>query len=365
MHCLRKPSLSIVTLSTLAILLLSGLVSATSLFERQSTTVPRGAFLTTYPVTGGNLQVYQSKTPHDTRQTDAVHIVTHGVDRNWGQYFTYLNDAFLSARSNGLAYATTNTLRVSVHFASTASRGVTSDQLAWTNDNNWCLGEGSSNSNTSSLTVYDDLVKKFSDKSNFPNVKIITFTGHGCGGIITQRYAAVGSVPTSIPVRFIVGNPSSMVYWTTDRSTTVDEDACPYYNSWHYGLDDFYIPYPAWNRDVTSTFRRYAGRDVRYLVSLDDTSTTNGDQLCEARLQGGAERQRRSQVYWKYIQLLTDNTKQVILNGPGDFDIEAVTGHTEFHGVKIQQKLHRLSSIGHEADAVIGSGVGQRSIFGA
>lgn len=131
---------------------------------------PVGAFGTSYQLSQGDLFVWQSKSPHNEADSEAVVIMTHGVDRNANDYFTTINDAFKSANSAGLANAPTNTLRVAPLFfdVNADSHALNDSTLAWGKNNAWCLGEGSvnpANSGLSTLSVFDELIAKFSDKT--------------------------------------------------------------------------------------------------------------------------------------------------------------------------------------------------------
>lgn len=131
---------------------------------------PGGAFGTTLKLSKGNMFAWQSKTPHQESDAEAVYIVVHGVDRNANDYFSYLNNAYLSARQEKLANAPKNSLRIAPLFfdVSADAQALNDSTLAWPADNTWATGEGSSHpkgSDLSSLSVFDQLVEKYSDRS--------------------------------------------------------------------------------------------------------------------------------------------------------------------------------------------------------
>lgn len=107
-------------------------------------------------------------------------IVTHGVDRNANDYFKYINDAFMTARSQGLARAVNDkTLRIAPMFfdAEVDAAALNKTTLAWGANNAWCVGEGSThpkNSDLSSLSVYDELLKKFSNRTSESNFALVS-----------------------------------------------------------------------------------------------------------------------------------------------------------------------------------------------
>lgn len=131
-------------------------------------TRPAGAFATNYKLSKGNLFAWQSKTPHDESEAEAVFIILHGVDRNANTYFTTLNNAYIDARDQDYTYAPENTLRIAPLFFSTNhdSAALNASTLAWNDNNGWAGGDGSthpSGSDMSSFTVFDELLTKFAN----------------------------------------------------------------------------------------------------------------------------------------------------------------------------------------------------------
>lgn len=130
---------------------------------------PGGAFGTTIPLSKGDLFVWQSKTPHNEADASSVVIVTHGVDRDANNYFTYLNNAYRTARDQNYPRADNNVLRIAPSFFATDAdaRSLNASTLAWGKDNDWAMGSGSTHpdgSNLSSLSVYDELISRYSNK---------------------------------------------------------------------------------------------------------------------------------------------------------------------------------------------------------
>lgn len=329
---------------------------------------PAYATSSTYHLSKGDLFAWTSKTPHNQRDTDSVVIISHGVDDNANDYFTYINKAYKAAQGAGMQRASGNTLRVAPLFYdadSFSSNSRNSSTLAWDANNLWCLGEGSvypENSNMSPLSVFDELIAHFADKTQFPNVKYITLVGHGCGAIITQRHASVSQKKfNGVSIRWVVGNPSSMLYFTEDRPVDFDRDSCSTFNDYHFGFNDFYIPYTH-PGSPSSTFKSYAAKDMRYLVSLDDVNPNNGDQSCEAQALGGSARKDRTLSYWKYIHLLAGDDASKYNAFPGSFDD---LDNSDFSGVTVNHQLFQFSKVGHDAQAVLQSAKAQRAIFAA
>lgn len=110
-----------------------------------------------------------------------------------------------------------------------------------------------------------------------------------------QGYAVVGNPPVrpGIDIRYVVGNPSTEVYFTTDRPTTFSPLECPPWDEWPISLNRFNTGYPQ-PGPAPTVFKRYLGRDVRYLVGLLDNG--GGDQSCQAKILGGVPRKVRRQA---------------------------------------------------------------------
>jgi hypothetical protein len=157
-----------------------------------------------------------------------------------------------------------------------------------------------------------------------------------------QRYAAVGAAePAGIHLRFVVGDPSSYLYFDETRLSSgqscSDRDHCPLtaasfsapyanaascatYDNYKYGLMGRLPPYLA-SMTTAQIRTRYSGRDVTYLVAaLDDGPTTTADYSvldigCEADAQGPiisatdpngqivnhSYRMQRALTYWHYM----------------------------------------------------------------
>lgn len=102
-----------------------------------------------------------------------------------------------------------------------------------------------------------------------------------------QRYAVVGQeAPRSdLNVRYIVGDPSTTVYWTAERSSGygVDLSQCPNANIWRYGFDRF-TGTAQGLKSPEEYFAQYIKRQVIFMIGYQDT-TLDGDEGCEAQSQ--------------------------------------------------------------------------------
>lgn len=345
-------------------------------------TRPKYASPTTYPISSGaqgtNIFAWQSKTPSDQSQTQKVYISMHGVARDADVYFTAINQAYVAARKAGLPGAQGSVLRVAPLFfdADADANKLNDTTLAWGQDNDWAaaaVSQHPESAGISSMSVLDQLVQRFSNQQSFPNVQSITFVGHGGGALLLQRYATLRPQSADdgrVALRYVVANPSTFLYLTTDRPSPVDTDTCDYYNDFYYGLDSYDIPYTADIDSPSSLFKTYVGRDVRYVVGLKDVSSVDGDQSCGARAMGGDYRKDRTLAFWKYINLLAygagRQTTASMSSFPGNFsDIQSGnTDTTDFRTDNFKHTLTQIKSVGHDATQIMTSKPGMRAIFG-
>src|SRR5690606_19937597 len=112
-------------------------------------------------------------------------------------------------------------------------------------DSGWKYGgDSTSSKKLSSFAVVDEMVRKLGDKKLFPNLTKITVVGHSAGGQFVQRYAAGGSAEgaVSVPLRYVVANPSSYMYLNGYRINASGQWAtpsgCSNYDEYRYGLQD-------------------------------------------------------------------------------------------------------------------------------
>ena len=166
----------------------------------------------------------------------------------------------------------------------------------------------------SSFTAIDLLLLYLADRQRFPNLQQIVILGHGAGGDFVQRYAAVGQAADivsqhNIPVRYIVANPASYLYFTPQRPkngkhgfSIPDPSICPDYNSYKYGLD--HLNDYARRSGGNAIKLRYVTRNIVYLLGeAVPTTDTTPDSNCGAILQG-VNRLVRAENYAQYLDML-------------------------------------------------------------
>ena len=286
---------------------------------------PPGSYLASLPIRdGAQMATYLTRSVKRRQSKHAI-IVIHGSLRDADNYWSVMNATVMAQIQAGNPNVDPNVVIAAPLFYSTnLNKGeYTSSQLAWGDINVWQAGEQSNHPkgvSVSSYEVMDNLIRYFSDKSRFPQIQNITVAGHSGGAQVSARLAAVLPSLPNVHVRFLVGDPSSNVYYTHDRPITntsmVDKAHCSLYNTWRYGFDKFDIK-PYAGHEPTRYFRNYASRDVVNLAGLLDVEN-NGDQECMALLQGGTQRVQRNLAFWKYINLL-GGTNLDVSGYPGNF----------------------------------------------
>lgn len=168
----------------------------------------------------------------------------------------------------------------------------------------------------SAFDVLDAIVRRFADRSRFPAMKEIVMVGHSAGGQLIQRYAVVGRAPDSVslPVRYVVANPSSYVYFNRERP--VAHEGCPKFDDWKYGFEN--VP-PYVNGSPQAYESRYVERNVTYLLGQLDIDPHHPvlDRSCPAEAEG-AYRLIRGRNYVRYLKKRHPRgTKQTEAEVPG------------------------------------------------
>jgi len=258
-----------------------------------------------------------------------VIVLQHGVKRNGDQYYAtgiqFLEQAQLDPVHNLLLAPT----------FLTAKDALAKDSLPLWAKGSWMQGRDSSSGRKgiSSLRVFDDIASFVSD-GRFPALREIVFIGHSAGAQLLQRYAVLNNSDerlrqAGINVRYVISSPSSYLYLDPSRLgqqgfAPVTDAACPDYDKYRYGLTAM-IPY---GRDRNGQvngeqlFKRYAARDVTYLVGTKDNDPHHRylDQACGAQMQG-ANRLERQHHYLQYEQFLAQKwatpLQRVVFEVPG------------------------------------------------
>jgi beta-aspartyl-peptidase (threonine type) len=186
-------------------------------------------------------------------------------------------------------------------------------------DGGWREGVNSVNAPAvSNFDLLDGMVRhivKF-----YPGVKAVVHVGHSAGGQLLSRYALGTPVydelkARGIAVRYIIANPSSVLYFDRQRPDLiagkgfvdyrnrvpfVDGRECVEFNTYKYGLDQL-VPYMT-RRPIAAMLASFREREVFMFQGLEDTDP-NGDGVdrdCPALLQGRF-RLERGKRYHEYL----------------------------------------------------------------
>ena len=251
---------------------------------------------------------------------ERVIIVIHGNNRNADDYYSYVENAGITAEN---AYI--NTAIIAPQFLTESdidTHNLYDDHLFWSSSG-WKKGNTSNSAsakprpfNVSSFEVVDQIIIGFSDDQRWPRVTEVVIAGHSAGGQFVNRYAAGGWAETEllagrpdVGARYIVANPSSQLYYNATRAVagsldifeTPDARDCPEYDDYKYGLKDKNNYMTA--RGNTTLGQNYQGRTMIMLLGEfdDNPKSSSMDKSCEAMLQG-AHRLERGQIYFNHIQ---------------------------------------------------------------
>ncbi|WP_433476205.1 hypothetical protein ACQPZP_03655 [Spirillospora sp. CA-142024] len=259
--------------------------------------------------------------PH-RRLVEAV-VVVHGALRNAGDYFRSIEKA-------------RHRLVIAPQFLTEDDVREDDERagyLYWGTED-WKGGAGE----VSSFTVMDMLLRKLND---FPGLRRVTIVGNSAGGQFVNRYAAVGRGPDdlTVPVRFIVANPSTYLYfdkWRPKGDSFVVNESFEV-DQWRYGFGDGVPDYVDVRQSAADHFDRYIERDVIYLLGEEDADP--GAALLEvhpAAEAQGRTRRERGEFYHRYLR----------------------------H--KARRDVHKLvyvPGVGHDAAAMFGSPQGREHLF--
>ncbi|OZI23484.1 hypothetical protein CAL26_08550 [Bordetella genomosp. 9] len=268
-------------------------------------TVQLGAHGHRYP-----FPVYASRPLTAANLAHVTHVVVilHGVKRDADHY--YQTAAGLLETNPG---AMEDTLVIAPKFAAPIDRGF-ERMPAWHKDR-WIAGGDSVKASgrpapIGSFEVLDDLLEWLSDRHDLPALRGVVLAGHSAGAQMLQRYAVLNNVDETIrkrgvTLRYVVANPSSYLYLTTDRPRgdggygPYNRGLCPDFNDFRYGLD--HLPQDLRVADPKRLPARYAQRDVTYLLGGADTNPEHRwlDKRCGAEAQG-ATRLARGRAYVGY-----------------------------------------------------------------
>jgi pimeloyl-ACP methyl ester carboxylesterase len=225
--------------------------------------------------------------------------------------------------------------------------------LRWGRDNWATGGEATGPVAISSYQAIDALLATLADRSHLPNLTAVVLAGFSGGGWLTQRYAAVGRsartmINLGIALRYVVGSPSSYLYFTDERPRPeggsgpfAGAAGCPNFNRWPYGLAGGlprYVEETMRGGDAAAVERRYVERDVVYLLGTADNDPNHWelDKSCAGNAEG-PDRYTRGVNFYHYLQGRSAAT--------------------------LKQHLWVAPGAGHDPEPVFGSPCGRTALF--
>jgi hypothetical protein len=272
-------------------------------------------------------------------------IVVHGAHRNADAIF----------RATARLAPDNGTLIVAPQFL--AKKDIVANSLPdavlrWARDD-WSTGaDAIGPAAISSYEAVDSLLLALADRARFPNLKAIVIAGFSGGGWLSQRYAALGRgggalASRGIAMRYVVGSPSSYLYFSADRPLSgggfapfAEAAACPDVNRWPYGLTGDMPRYVAAAAQGGSAAleRRYAGLDLVYLLGTADNDPNHWelDKSCAGEAEG-PDRYDRGINFFHYMQARD--------------------------AAILRQRLWTAPGAGHDEKAVFGSPCGRAALF--
>lgn len=213
-------------------------------------------------------------------------IVVHGASRNADNYFPSGSaGAFLAGKLE-------STLVVAPRFPMPQDKLAPGEIAFQPGGDDWRGGGPAVDLPTvNAYDVIDKLLAHFADKKLYPNMKKIVLFGHSAGGQFVNRYVAVSRYESTLPVTFVVSNPSSYLYF--DASRPVPNAECKGFNGWKYGLEG--------KLNSEGFAANAVRRPVTYLLGeYDVTPQFSFDASCSAMTQG-PNRFQRGVNYLEYI----------------------------------------------------------------
>jgi pimeloyl-ACP methyl ester carboxylesterase len=265
--------------------------------------------------------------------------IQHGLNRDGAAYFD---------TASSLAAALSPRGRVLVLAPQFFVAGDPQTQVPKWTSSGWIAGSDARGLSVSSLDAYDQLLDWLSDRRRFPRLERIVLAGHSGGAQLVQRYAALNQAEeklraAGISVRYVVANPSSYLYFTTERPgpsgfRPYDAAACPTFNDYKYGFMNP-VRYAA-HIDPGAAFERYALRDVIYLFGENDNDPDHSqlDKTCAARAQG-AHRMERGLSYLSYLRHISGSREN------------------------LAHRAYEVSGVGHSQRRMMRSACGVESLF--
>ena len=252
-------------------------------------------------------------------------IMVHGAGRNADHYFE------TATAAGFLAGALDNTLIVAPRFIAGTDKPSANEVMWPEGGTSWRAGGMSPNNPTiSSFDFVDEIVRKLSNKKNFPKLTKIVVAGHSAGGQLASRYAMATKVHNTpgVQITYVVANPSSYAWPAAVRplptgdadSTTANKAAlgrdgekvhtnytfgpfdstkAPNYNRWPAGVNAP-VGYTA-GMSSEQLVKQLVERPTTYLLGQVDVLPLGGFDSSPNAMAQGPTRRARGEAFFKYL----------------------------------------------------------------
>ena len=284
----------------------------------------------------------------DMHSVKAALVVFHGVSRRGNNYYVTAERLLAESGSN-----VGETLLLAPNFFVTADAGKhpVEGLPLWDMRKSWSAGWDAANwpQPLSAFEVVDAILQTLADRTRFPQLARVTLAGHSAGAQLVHRYAVFNSLDeklraAGLAVRYVVANPSSYLYLTDERPlgsgfAPYNRNACARYNTYRHGLEG--LPRYAADANGTDLFRRYAVRDVTYLLGTADNDPGHHalDRSCAGKAEG-AHRLERGRNYIRYER------------------------HLAGAATRLNRRAYEVEGVGHQQSRMFGSKCAAHLLFG-
>jgi hypothetical protein len=256
-------------------------------------------------------------------------IVVHGINRNAGEYFNWVNRAVANANQQS------STLVIAPRF-NVQSEAAT-DELYW-GRLAWRDGDNSSSTvKVSSFAVVDSIIGEVVRSGNFEGLQQVVVTGHSSGGLFTHVYAASNFAERNydqLRFRYVTSNSQYYYYPTDQRWDEVADELflpgnCNSYDIWPMGFNVIPTYLSGTSEEVLND--QLIEREVIYFLGNgQQADPTINDTDCNAVLLGSTRYRRGENILQTINRLFpANNHRQFTVEGIGH-DGEGIYSSPEF-----------------------------------
>ncbi len=250
-------------------------------------------------------------------QLEQVVVVVHGINRNAGEYFSWINSSITGEGAG------TRTLVIAPQFI--VENEAEPGDFFWP-ATGWRDGANSLNeASISSFAVIDQLLEPLANTSRFPNLKRVLITGHSSGGLFTHVYAAANVAEKENPGWDWQYLPSNSQYYyypdgrrvRENNGTLYNPTDCNGYNFWPlgYSITPGYVS----QQGQKTINEQFLSRNITYLLGNGNQPdpTLNTDD-CSATILGSTRFRRGINLFTFLQEAYPDaNHKVVEVDGIG------------------------------------------------